>query len=1007
MQPRFTAHRTGLVRASTLRSARDLPRWPEAPADSPDHRSEWIAWLRQVRDHPVVGPAIREASPALVQRLDQICGEGGHGRDIARVSRSCARYVLRSQSRATPFGLFAGVAPMAFTSTVSGGIGDDHRPVARVNATWIDAAVSRLESCAAEFTSRLTVVVNDLAVVRDGRVIVEHRPRSGADRGTCSSLRLTAPLRLVMGLASNPIPRSEVEAVLATAFPGREDAARTMVDTLVDHRVLLTCLRPPMYTPDPLEHLIGAMRDADADRYPQAATILARLDDAHQALCDHDDAPTTNGRAAAAGRAHEALAKVTPEAASAVVDLRLDSDLTLPRTVAWQMQGAAAVLARLAPEPRGTAVWRDYHRRFRERYGVGARVPVAELTDPDRGLGLPAGFYGSRLPSPPAEAVSDRDIALLDLAQRAASGGENEVVVDEAVLDRLGSLPEAVWPHTELRGRVHATSREALTNGEFRIVVAGVSRAAGTTVGRFLDLLPPADRDDLTNLYRRLPTLRRNAITAQLTCPTRSGRGDQISRTPRVLETTLALGQHHPSEPDALRLDELAVTADARHLHLISTRHDRPVEPVVFNAIEFTRAANPLLRFLAELSYARATVSLPFSWGAAGHLPFLPRVLWQQCVLAPARWRLDACDLPNPRASWREWTDHLNRWRTTHRVPPQVEFGDNDQRLHLDLHQPAHQDLVRTTLNRNSQVFLREAPTSQDLAWIGGRAHEIVTTLTAELPQIPVRSRPGSAHPRAAEHLPGGPGWCSVKLYGHPDRTTHLITDELPRLAGAGAPEAWFLRYHDPDPHLRLRIRIDGPDQLRVVHSWTRDLRERGMVAAVVHDTYTPEAGRFGPGAAMAAAEALFVADSRAVAAQLSTTPDETGTRVWAAVSMTDLAHHVLGDEPAARTWLIAHAPPGTTDRAEAVRTITLTNPNLEGHPTLIQDVWRQRTEAVHAYAKALIDLGLTAEDVLPDLLHLHSTRLFGPDPDAERSCLALARAAALSWNARIKETAP
>ncbi len=1006
MHPRFTAHPTGVLRASALAGPHGLPPWPDGAVRDIDHHGAWIAWLGQVRGHHVLGPAISDASPTLAQRIDRICREGSSGRDLVRVVRSCARYVLRAQSRAAPFGLFAGVTTTRFASTASGNIGERHRPVGRVSAAWLRAAVDQVESCEPEFTARLLVTVNTLAVVRGERILVEHQPDPGADRGRRSTLRLTAPARVALEAARTPLSRAEVENALNTAFPGRDEAAHALVDTLLRHRVLVSCLHPPMDTPDPLGHLIAAARDCGADKHPHVSTVLSWLEAARQGLRDHDAAPGTTARAAAMDQARTAMAKVAPVDAPTWVDLRLKGDLHLPRTVAWQIQEAAHVLACLSPIRQGSPAWADYHRRFCERYGSGAVVPVVEVTDPDRGLGFPAGFHGSRLPVPAAEALSERDAVLLGLAQRATLDGTGEVMLDDALLDRLGATwPGTVWPHTELRVRVHATSRDALDTGDFRVVVAGVSRGAGTTVGRFLDLLPSPGRNALSDLYRHLPTLRQDAVLAQLTCPAASARGDQVSRTPAVLPTRLALGQHHPADARALGLDGLAVTADPHHLHLVTRRDLRPVEPVVLSAIEFTRAAHPLLRFLAELPWSRTTVAVPFSWGAATHLPVLPRVRWQQCVLAPTRWRLDAHTLPGPRAPWREWVEGLRRWRTTYQVPAKVEAGENDQRLLLDLDLPAHQDLVRADLASTGRVFLREASTDADLAWIGGRAHEVVATLTADQKPISVRLRPGSAHPRAGEHLPGATaGWCSVKLYGHPDHATGLITGELPRLAAAGPLTWWFLRYQDPDPHLRLRVRINDPGQLTAVHAWTRDLRDRGLVAAIVHDTYTPESGRFGPGTAMKAAETLFVADSRAVAAQLSTDRSQSGARVWAAVSMVDLVHHLLQDAPATWRWLIDHAPPAPTDRAEAARTITLTAPGHEGLPAPIQDAWGHRAEAARAYAKALTDVGAGVEDVLPDLLHLHSARLFGPDPDAERACLALARRAALSWNARLKE---
>ncbi|CAM4073435.1 lantibiotic dehydratase [Nocardiopsis rhodophaea] len=1005
MHPRFTAQPDALLRASAFVGPQDLPPLPDVPIGEGEHLQAWVRWLRQVRDHPQLAEAIADASPTLAQSLDAVCHSGKAPREVARVARSCARYVLRARSRATPFGLFAGIAPLTYASTVAGSIGADHRPMARLSAAWISAAVARLESCCTAFAAQLRLMANDLAVVRQGRVVLDHQPLHGTDRTTCASVRYTPQVALVLEQTRTPMSRRNVERALARAFPGHDEAARRMVDELVRHRILLSSLHPPMDTPDPLGHLIAAARDAEADRHPASAELLAHLTNAQRALQRHDTAGAAD-RQRARAQAHIALRRLAPDQARVTLDLRLDSDLVLPRTVAWQAQAAASVLARLNPAPEGTAAWRDYHHRFRERYGVGALVPVGELIDPDRGLGLPAGFRGSRLPIPPAEALSERDAALMDLAQRATVHGRREVVLDEQTLERLGAAdPPALWPHTELRAQVYAPTRRALDEGDFEVVVDGVSRAAGTTTGRVLDLLTPGEYDRLTAPYRRLPTLRQDAISAQATCPSASGTGDQVSRTPRVMAATLALGQHHPGGPEALDLDDLAVMADARHLHLMSISRNRPVEPVVLNAIEFTRAAHPLLRFLAEVTTARVAVTSPFSWGAAGHLPFLPRLRWQRCVLAPARWRLDARDLPRSTTPWRQWADHLDQWRRTHHVPATVQIGEGDQRPRLDLKRPAHRQLLRDQLDRLGHVNLREAPTDRDLGWIDGRAHEITTTVTSTVPPLPVRRRPGSTsvHPRPEEHLPGGKGWLSLKLYGHAERATFLITRQLPRLAEAGAPGPWwFLRYRDPDPHLRVRIRIDEPGHTETVHAWTRGLREQGLVADVRHDTYVPETGRFGPGTAMGAAEDLFVADSAAVLAQLAYAPDQ--AHVWAAASMTDLAHHVLGSGQAARSWLIEHVPRTAPPRDQAARAIALMAPTT-AHPAPIRQAWRERAQAAHAYTAALAKIDADASDLLADLLHLHTARIFGPAPETELQCLALARTAALSVNARWKAT--
>ena len=66
---------------------------------------------------------------------------------------------------------------------------------------------------------------------------------------------------------------------------------------------------------------------------------------------------------------------------------------------------------------------------------------------------------------------------------------------------------------------------------------------------------------------------------------------------------------------------------------------------------------------------------------------------------------------------------------------------------------------------------------------------------------------------------------------------------------------------------------------------------------------------------------------------------------------------------------------------------------------------WPARRAALTAYRDALERAGtVSLTDLLPDLLHLHHARVAGPDIDAERGCLHLARAAALSWIARAKK---
>ncbi|WP_198047690.1 lantibiotic dehydratase family protein [Kutzneria sp. 744] len=651
----FTVVDAALLRLAIQPSDVDEHTWPDL---SGDHVPQWRDWLaRTWADEPFAG-AVRAASPDLARRVVAVCaGREQRPRQVRGAVVSLLRYRLRSSSRATPFGLFAGVAPAEFGPATTVRIGDGHRVTGRADAVWLSGLVGELERCHG-LAERLPVVVNNTATVRDGRLVIGLRqhPNPAAARTDPAevSIRHTRPVELVVHAARTPIRLGDLADRLAVAFPDTPVPVITaMLIQLVEQRVLLTGLRPPMTVTDPLRHVLAALADVRAEDVPAAAGTLARLRD--------HTGPGPADR----------------------VDLRADAQVVLPHSVATEVTRAASVLARLTPQPFGTPVWRDYHARFLERYGVGAAVPLVELVNPDIGLGYPAGYRDSQLERPNAR-VSDRDTALLRLAQTAAVNRHVEVVLYDATITELetDTLGQAQWPaHTELAVRVHAPSRDALDRGEFQLVVAGAFRAAGTTAGRFLDLLDDADRDRMARAYARLPTVNDGALRVQVSCPPLYTETENVARHPQVLPDLLSIAEHRFGSDTVLMPQDLVVVGDAHRFTVWSRSTARPVEPEVFSAVEFTNFSHPLLRLACELTTARTAMWGPFAWGIASQLPFLPRLTYRRTVLSPARWTLTAADLPGKHVSWPEWTVAVADWRVRAMVPAMVYLGANDQRL--------------------------------------------------------------------------------------------------------------------------------------------------------------------------------------------------------------------------------------------------------------------------------------------------------------------------------------
>ncbi|MBQ0984070.1 lantibiotic dehydratase [Streptomyces sp. F63] len=997
-----------MIRASVFPPAATLPPCPDLHSDTAADVHRWREWGARVWAEDGVAAAIEVAAPRFADSIRQVLGgQRRRPRLVRRTTISLLRYLLRMQHRATPFGLFAGPAPLRIGRTARVRWGTAHRVFVRADAVWLSDVITTLERDP-DVLWHLHVIANSACTVRGARVTVRHQP--GTAGPTDTRLRRTPVVEAVLALARTPITVGDLAAKLCGDYPSTPPTViADMLRDLVAHRVLLSCLHAPMTCDDALGHLIGQLETTAA-----APDTAGKLRQIHTLLTRHDSGSPGGQRImrAQATARMNALAGTTDR--GLVVNLRPDCDIVLPEIVTREAGHALDVMSRITPYPNGSPAWNDYRARFLERYGMGATVPLRDLTDPDTGFGFPVGYRGTVLKRP-VLGTSRRDEHLLALAQHAALNDQREIVLSEQDIRALPlGEPARVPAHAELCFTVLSPTLTDLERGRFTLTTAGLSLAAGTTTGRFLTMLERPDQARMTAAYASLPTLTTGAARAQVSSPPLRLPTFNVARAPAVVPDVLSVGEHNPHT--TLDVDDLGVIADAQRLYLVSLSTGRPVEPSVMNAVELSHATHPLVRFVCELHRAHTAVLLPFAWGAAAQLPFLPEVRVGRTILSAACWRLRTRDLRDGG----NWVFRFTDWRIRYGVPRTVYIGSDDQRLRLDLDVPAHVQFLRAELDRNETVALHEAPPEGAFGWLG-RAHEITIPFAADQQPTPAPvRRTATVVGRHSGRLPGACAWAYLKLYGNADRAPEVLTTHLPRLLshwGTEGPDWWFTRYADPDSHLRLRIRLPNPrafgDAAQRVAAWAAELRAEGLLQRVQWDTDEPETGRYGTGLILRAAERVFATDSAAALAQLALPlPDDLRPAVTAA-GFVDIADAFLGSSAEGRAWLTTNLL-RNEDRAAArdvlAAAVRLTTPG-HGYAALqalpdgdqVARTWNLRRGALAAYRQALSAHGPEPVAVLPSLLHMHHNRTAGINPDGEATCRRLARAAALSWTARTE----
>jgi thiopeptide-type bacteriocin biosynthesis protein len=444
--------------------------------------------------------------------------------------------------------------------------------------------------------------------------------------------------------------------------------------------------------------------------------------------------------------------------------------------------------------------------------------------------------------------------------------------------------------------------------------------------------------------------------------------------------------------------------------------------------------APSVCRFLQELGLDGRVGLARFDWGPASALPFLPRVRFDRVILRCAQWRM-----PRRRSAQllqaddaRHFRTALESWRAMWSAPRLVYLAAADNRLLLDLEDPLQSDLLREELvrDRPGDVILEEALPAPEHAWLEGPGgtyvSELVIPMVLHQPETaqgdagavasvaPERVRLPS-HSTVDRRRPPGSDWLYFSLTGQPQGEDALLAgpvrDLTSQLVEEGDVDDWFfVRYGDPQRHLRLRLHGD-PERLcaRVlphVTRWGASLIAAGALDKIGLEVYERELERYGGVAGTVLAETVFSADSDAALAILGLLDDGLVSeldRVDVAVFTTDALLQDLGmDSPARRAWAEAAAPPrvesGAEYRVRKARLRKLLGGRSDSLSPLADELCSivcARSAAVRPIVDklaALDDEGRLSEP-LPELAyslaHLHANRI-GLDRASERLALGL-----------------
>ena len=819
-------------------------------------------------------------------------------KEISKIEITIAKYLLRMGYRSTPFGLFAGISYGNFSKTTRVELTEPAGSCkhVRLDMDYLCALALELAHNPA-IRLHLTYRPNTtLYKTSDSLRLVEYRIANRSrthhlvnlDAGEYLNKALVAAEQ---GATINAIAKQLVDEEVTL------DDALDFVHELLNSQVLTSKLEPCVTGKDYLSNIIEVLMPIAA-----CTDLVGQLQRLQDTLLGLNTLSATD--AVQAYKDIELLLKPLgiPYDFGQLfqVDLRKPTAFcSLNEDITEELQLAVRFLLQVA-RPETNQNLRRFREAFQSRY-KGQEVDLMVALDAETGLGYPFEEGVSRDNTPLLnDLMIDASLSttkefhwsawhklLLDAYLEAVRNDQGVLRIDELDLSKIPHQPITpdAFPHSFYSMvSILASSAQAVEDGEYALLYHGTGGpSAANYLGRFCYLderLSNDVKECLVQEANHYP----ETILAEIVHINQARAGNIIIR-PCLRDYEIPiLVQSGVDDAHTLPLHDLRLSSRAGRLVLRSRKLDKEVLPRMSSAHNHLVNTLPSYHFLCDLQQQDAPVDAQWNWGPMGEANFLPRVEFGKVILCRAQWTLTASELnlfknAEPEVAVRT----MQALRKKRNMPKWMSLRESDNELPLDLDNILSMRVFQSVVKLKNRVILQECLLTNTESFVQGQGqafnNEFVIPLQfrAETPRLPRPQLKKAALSGPSRHFGIGSEWAYFKIYSGV-KTADLVLAECIKpladaLLGDGLIDQWFfIRYADPEHHLRVRFHGHGnfyAPLIERIHAVLQPLAATLQISGYTTDVYKRELERYGP-QTMEVSELIFWRDSEAVARIIS-----------------------------------------------------------------------------------------------------------------------------------------
>ena len=572
-----------------------------------------------IREHlrdPEFAEALYIASSSLYQQSQKwLQGEVSDDKEVQKLTLAIAKYLSRSRSRCTPFGLFASSSTVAWGEANRITLGEKNR-CARLTMGFLRELAQQLSGHEEIYDNLHYRPNNSTYIIGDEVRYVEYTSQEGRRSYQISSVARSEELSYALKACERGLTYGEIVEQLATRNIQRSDAA-LFVDQLIEAQLLVSELAPTVTGTDLLSLIIRVLGRIKAERGVESLEpMLALLNAIEQQL----SSLTEKKENVFVEKYQTALNQLgllnVSHNSKDIFQINLFRK-TNPGEVDQRWQGkirkAMEVVACLAPQSENQLLT-TFKQQFYERYEEMEK-PLLSVLDTETGIGygntsqqvsssliegLESSAYrqGQKLDQPGGAAQW-----LLQRIARSEQRGNEVINISKQDIRFLPSPKYTMPPSTSVVFRFIAKDR---------IYLEGVSGSSAVNLlGRFAN-----DDEEIRKITQEIADveqLRNTDVVFAEIVHLPGQRVGNILRRPSLRRYELPfLAQSTLPQDQQIALQDLCISMQNGRIVLRSQRLNKEVIPRLSTAHNYNHQALPVYQFLCDLQSQGLHHSLGF-----------------------------------------------------------------------------------------------------------------------------------------------------------------------------------------------------------------------------------------------------------------------------------------------------------------------------------------------------------------------------------------------------------